>query len=147
MTNSDARPPDYPTVDFVIGAIVDWVNKYRTFVGLAALGRCTPEDVRQIAHELGMSPGELRELATKGPNSADLLGKMLAALKVDPNELSKENIAVMRDLQRLCVSCDHKGRCRRELAAGTAAEHFHEFCPNAFTLDALLKRESLPFKH
>jgi hypothetical protein len=72
---------------------------------------------------------------------------MLITLNVDPDELECDNPAVMRDLQRLCITCANKARCQHELAAGTAAAHFHEFCPNAFTLDALFKRESLPFKH
>jgi hypothetical protein len=31
----------------------------------------------------------------------------------------------------------NKKRCEHELANGTAGEHFRDFCPNAFTLDAL----------
>jgi len=50
-------------------------------------------------------------------------------------------------LQRLCVVCSQKGRCEHELAKGTAAEHFHEFCPNAFTLDALFNQKERPSRH
>jgi hypothetical protein len=67
---------------------------------------------------------------------------MLIALRVDPHVLVNTNPAVMRDLQRLCVVCSQKGRCEHELAKGTASEHFREFCPNAFTLDALLKQKN-----
>ena len=66
---------------------------------------------------------------------------MLIALRVDPHVLVNTNLAVMRDLQRLCVVCSQKGRCEHELAKGTASEHFREFCPNAFTLDALLNNK------
>ena len=54
---------------------------------------------------------------------------------------------VMRDLQRLCTTCGDKGRCAHELADGTAAAHFHEFCPNAFTLDALFADKSVAAEH
>ncbi len=148
MRNTDVRQPAYPTIDFILGAIANWVNKYRSHIGNGdAFGRCSPDEVKQIAKELGMSPAELRRVARKGPDAADLLQKMLVALNVDPEVLTKSNPAVMRDLQRLCISCSRKSRCQHELAVGTAAEHFHEFCPNAFTLDALFKRESLPFQH
>ena len=53
----------------------------------------------------------------------------------------------MRDLQRLCMVCAQKGHCQHELAQGTAAEHFREFCPNAYTLDALFKQKMRPSKH
>ena len=66
--------------------------------------------------------------------------KMLIALRVDPHALVSTDPAVMRDLQRLCVVCSQKGRCEHELAKGTASEHFREFCPNAFTLDALFNK-------
>jgi hypothetical protein len=97
------------------------------------------EDVRQIANDLGISVGELRTMSAKNPHAADLLVRMLTALSVDSEALARRDPATMRDLQRLCTSCGHKGRCAHELAEGTAAEHFQSFCPNAFTLDALLK--------
>jgi hypothetical protein len=86
-------------------------------------------------------------LAAKGSGSADILKKMLIALSVDPQALAKADPAVMRDLQRLCILCSHKGRRRHELARGTAAEHFREFCPNAYTLDALFKEKEQPYRH
>ena len=95
-----------------------------------------------MASDLGLSTGELKSLAAKWPDAADPLRKMLVGLGVDPNALAKADPAVMRDLQRLCVACDHKRRCRLELAKGTAAAHFHEFCPNAYTLDALFAQEA-----
>ena len=143
MPNRDTHLPKYPTVEFVVDAIADWVNKYRKNVGHAdALGQCGPNDVKQIAKELGVSAKELRELASKGPGAADLLQKMLAALNVDPNAIAKTDPAIMRDLQRLCITCSHKKRCERDLAKGGAAAHFHEYCPNAFTLDALVEQQA-----
>ena len=140
MTDNQVRQDDYPAVSFVMEAIAGWVNKYRALAGVRdELGRCSPEDVRQIANDLGITVGELCTISAKNPHAADLMVKMLTALAVDPETLAKSDPATMRDLQRLCVSCGHKSRCAHELAEGTAAEHFHSFCPNAFTLDALLK--------
>jgi hypothetical protein len=148
MPDREVRQAKHPTVDFVLDAIAGWVNKYRHVSGLQnEFGHCSPDDVRQIAKDLGVPAGELRALAAKGPGAADLLEKMLVALRVDPEALAKSNPAVMRDLQRLCVACSQKGRCQHELAKGTAAEHFREFCPNAFTLDALFKQKEQPSGH
>jgi hypothetical protein len=90
----------------------------------------------RIARDLRLTQGELQELARKAPNAADLLLKMLVALHV---ALENTDPHVMRDLRRLCTTCGAKKRCEHELADGTAGDHFREFCPNAFTLDALLE--------
>ncbi len=143
MPDSSTRAPKHPTIETVTNAIADWVNRYRLKLGGAGgLGLCGPADVKQMASDLGLSTGELKSLAAKWPDAADPLRKMLVGLGVDPNALAKADPAVMRDLQRLCVACDHKRRCRLELAKGTAAAHFHEFCPNAYTLDALFAQEA-----
>ena len=137
-SKSESQQPHYPVLDMVLNSIADWVNNYRSSVGPDRdLSRCSSDEVMQIAHDLAISPGELRELSSRGPGSADLLQKMLQALGVDPKALVNKDPLVMRDLQRLCTTCGHKGRCAHELADGTAKNHFHEFCPNAFTLDAL----------
>jgi hypothetical protein len=148
MPDRDIRKQHYPTVEFVLDAIAGWTNKYRHMHGVRdELGECSQEDVMRIAKDLGVPVGDLFGLAAKGARSADVLQKMLLALSVDPQALVKNDPAVMRDLQRLCIVCGQKGRCQHELAQGTAAEHFREFCPNAYTLDALFKdkeQQSVP---
>jgi hypothetical protein len=148
MPNGDNPHPNYPLVEGVLNAIADWVNKYRAAVGAhAAHGQCAPDEVRQTAKDLGVAPNQMRALMNKGPGAADLLGKLLLALHVDPQQIAKANPAVMRDLQRLCITCANKKQCAHELAQGTAAEHFHNYCPNAFTLDALFAAKDRPTRH
>ena len=138
----------HPTVEAVAHAIADWVNRYRHKLGFSGgFDRCGPEEVQQIAKDLGIPAGELRAIASKGPGAADQLRKMLVALAVDPDALLQTDPATMRDLQRLCISCTHKRRCQHELAQGTAAAHFHEFCPNAFTLDAIFQQKAAAATH
>jgi hypothetical protein len=141
MSSTENQQQNFPKIEYIVNAIADWVNRYRDTFGIGDdFVRCGPDEVMQIAHDLGASPAELREFVRKGPGAADLLQKMLIALKVDPGSLTSSELGVMRDLQRLCTMCVEKKRCARELAHGTAAEHFHEFCPNALTLDALLNQ-------
>jgi hypothetical protein len=82
---------------------------------------------------------ELMALSKKGPNSADQLQKLLIALGVDPQALSYTDPAIVRDLQRLCITCSYKRRCDLDVVSGKLTENFHDYCPNAFTLDALLE--------
>jgi hypothetical protein len=138
MPDRDSQPASHPLLAGALSAIAAWVTKYRHAVGsYHVLGPCGPDDVQQIARDLGVPAGELREIMKKGPGGADLLQKMLVALQVDPKALASANPLVVRDLQRLCTTCCDQKRCAHELAAGTAAAHFHDYCPNAFTLDAL----------
>jgi transcriptional regulator with XRE-family HTH domain len=138
MASTTGENSVYPTLESILNAIANWVKKYRYAAGLRdELARCGPEEVANTARELGISSGELSRLARKGPHAAVLLQKMLLALGADPKVLAAQDPIVMRDLQRLCIMCDHKKQCRHQLAAGTAAQNYHDFCPNAFTLDAL----------
>jgi hypothetical protein len=147
MPDPETQAPKHATAEAVAHAIADWVNKYRYKFGYdGGLEQCAPEEVQQIAKDLGIPAGELRAMASKGPRAADLLQKMLVALEVDPDALMKSDPATMRDLQRLCISCANKKRCQHELAEGTAAAHFHEFCPNAFTLDAIFQQNAAAAK-
>ena len=142
MLNRDHHQADYSAVELVLNAIADWVSRYRITVARpSGLGQCSPEDVMIMAKDMGVSVEELGKLAGKGHDAADLVQKMLIALNVDPAAIAKTEPAVMRDLQRLCMNCVDKKRCGRELKKGTAAAHFHEFCPNALTLDALFNQK------
>ena len=132
----------YPTVEFVLHTVAVWINKHRANGGRDELGRCNPEDAIQIAKDLGVPVGDLQGLTAKGATAANALPKMLSALFVDAQALTDGDPAVMRDLQRTCILCDHKSRCRRELVEGSAAQHFREFCFNAYTFDALSKQKS-----
>jgi hypothetical protein len=113
-------------------------KRYRYHAGLRYdLATCGPEEVARTAQDLGVTSGELIRLAEKGPDAADELQQLLHALGVDAKKPAKDGPIIMPDLQRLCISCDDKSRCRQELAAGTAASHYHEVCPNAVTFNAL----------
>jgi hypothetical protein len=132
----------YPRIELVLDAIASWVKRYRYAIGLTGdLARCGPDEVARAARDLGVSPAELVQLAVKGPDAADQLKSLLRALGVDPKKFAAEHQPIMRDLQRLCITCANKSECEHELAAGTAAQTYQNFCPNAVTFDALFKEK------
>lgn len=140
MNQQTAAHPEYENLQMVLGAIARWVEKYRYARGMRReMANYTPDQVASVARELGVHPSELAALAQKGPHAADLLNKLLLALGVEPDKLEHDDPMVMRDLQRLCVSCGQKRRCAHDLASDESAAHFRDYCPNAFTLDALLQ--------
>ena len=101
----------------------------------------------KIAKDLGVPLSDLRGLTAKGPDAANDVSTMLRVLSIDESTLAKGDPATMRDLQRTCMLCVQKGRCRHEFASFTAARNFHEFCPNAYTLDALLEQREQRRRH
>jgi hypothetical protein len=140
--SADHHSAHYQVVEAAVEAVADWVNRFRQLTGRSSLGECDSREVSRIATDLGVTAEELRGLAEAKPGSAELLKEMLRELGIDHKVLSETDPLVMRDLQRLCVSCRNKNRCRHELENLDASEHYHEFCPNAVTLDALLEERS-----
>jgi hypothetical protein len=129
---------EHSPVESIFGAIANWVTKYRQAAGLRReLAKCGPEEVAAIARDIGLSTDELELIASKGPNAADELPKLLRALGVDPQKLLSDRNRTLRDLQRICITCGHKAQCKHELAAGTAANHYRDYCPNAISIDEL----------
>ena len=91
----------------------------------------------RIAGELRMSSADLEALVRQGPHAADELPKMLTALSIDQDDLARTEPLVLRDMERVCALCSQKRRCDRDLAAGTSAAHYQEYCANAPTIDGL----------
>ena len=122
----------------ILDAIGSWVKEYRQAVGLRGeSANFREEEVAFIANDMGVTPQELLFAVSKGPHAADELPKLLSALGVDPQKLASQDPAKMRELQRICITCGHKGQCQHDLASGTAASHYRDYCPNAVSLDAL----------
>ena len=132
----------YTSVESALEAIANWVTRYRNSAGFNnEFGMCGPDEVMRMAKDIGVTPNQLQELVRKGPDSANLLKSMLVALHVDPNIIADMDPLVMREMKWLCITCNNKKRCSHELAKGTATEHFHEFCPNAVSIDELLDQK------
>ena len=94
-------------------------------------------DFDRIASDLRVSPGDLDTLVRRGPHAADELPRLLKALGIDEADLARTEPLVLRDMERVCACAASKRQCDRELAAGTSAEHYEEYCLNAPTIDSL----------
>jgi len=141
MITRESEHQSYPLVEAALKSIADWVNNYRTAFGFDEFGMCGPDEVMRMAKDIGVTPSQLQELVRRGPDSANLLKNMLIALRVDPKTIADIDQLVMREMKWLCITCNNKKRCEHELAKGTATEHFHEFCPNAVSVDELLNQK------
>ena len=129
----------YPVVDLVIETFGDWLKHRRE---LKEMREMDDASFNQIAGDLRISSADLEALVRRGPHAADQLPKMLRALGIDQDDLARTETLVLRDMERVCSLCSHKRRCGHELAAGTAAAHYEEYCANASTIDGLGKPAS-----
>ncbi len=126
----------YPFVTKVINLFGDWLKQRRE---LNELMDCAadPGELERIARDLNVTPADLEVLVRQGSQSADELPHVLTALDIDEAALSRAEPALLRDMERVCSLCTHKRRCHRELAAGSAAVNYVEYCENADAIDML----------
>jgi hypothetical protein len=124
----------YPAVELVIDTFAGWLKHRRE---LKEMREMDVANFGRIAGELRMSSADLEALVRAGPHAADELPKMLKALGIDKEALVRTEPLVLRDMERVCALCSQKHRCDRDLAAGTAAAHYDEYCGNAPTIDGL----------
>lgn len=130
-----------PTADHENGFISLLVQRWHAWRArrdsLSALDSCGSVEVARIARDLSLSPGELRSLAAKEPNSADLVYRRMHQLGLDYDSIARVDQKTLRDMQKTCSLCDRKGRCRQDLACGAPASAWHSYCPNDDVLSAL----------
>jgi hypothetical protein len=94
---------------------------------------------QKVAGELGMSTGTLEDLVARGPDAAAQLYERLDALGLSKTDVERAAQGVLRDLQRTCTCCDEKGRCEKDLRNDPDSAVWKDHCPNAVTLDALVR--------
>jgi uncharacterized protein YjiS (DUF1127 family) len=124
----------YPRVEMLIDGFANWLKHRRE---LSELRRMDRGEFDRIADDLRVTPDDLDVLVRQGPHAADELPKMLKALGLDEAALARTEPLVLRDMERVCAMCQHKRQCDRDLAAGTAAAHYEDYCLNAPTVNQL----------
>jgi transcriptional regulator with XRE-family HTH domain len=129
-----AQSKPYPAVEILLDTFAAWLKHRRELNEMRQMDR---SDFDRIASDLRVSPGELDTLVRQGPHAADELPKLLRALGIDQADLVRTEPLVLRDMERVCTLCHHKRQCDRDLAAGTSAEQYEGYCPNAPTIDGL----------
>jgi hypothetical protein len=134
-----SRP--YPRVQDLIESFTAWLKHQREMNEMRRLDR---SDFDRIASDLRIAPDDLEELVRHGKHAADELPQMLEQLGIDTEALGRARPLLLRDMERVCSLCHHKGQCDRDLANGTAAENYHGYCGNAATLESLDRADVTP---
>jgi uncharacterized protein YjiS (DUF1127 family) len=135
MTVQDQSPSAFSRLTHTFS---EWLNHRRE---LNEMRQLSSMEFDRVAADLQLSPADLNALVNQGPHAADELPKLLAALGIKAGDLARIEPVVLHDMERVCAMCSHKRECDHDLAAGTSAEHYREYCLNAPTIEELAKPE------
>jgi len=123
-----------PYIEALIGTFSDWLRHRRELNEVRQLDRA---DFDRIAYDLRVSPDDLEQLVRNGPHAADELPRLLKTLGIEEATLATAQPFLLRDMERVCAMCEHKRRCDRDLAEGSSAEHYKDYCANAPTIERI----------
>jgi hypothetical protein len=122
----------------LLGHLGRWCQSwFKRRAALAELDRYSLPELERLGRDAGVGGNDLRVLAGKWPDSANLLTRRIAELGLNATEISRADPQTMRDLQRVCTICASKGECEHDLARHENTSDWQEYCPNAETFDAL----------
>ncbi len=125
-------------VSSAVIAFGGWMQKRKLYRACRqSIEECNSVEVARIAHDIGLSPNDLRRIASLGPDAAKLLLDRMRALRLNAQAIEDSEPGTMRDLQRLCSSCTKKKRCQRDLMKDSGDPGWRQYCPNAGTLGML----------
>ncbi len=93
-----------------------------------------PEELARIAKDLGTTGRELKDLAARGPDAADLLHERMRVLGLSRADVDRVMHGLMRDMERTCICCDQKRVCKKDLAAQSEDGTWGGYCPNVVAL-------------
>ena len=138
MTMQQPSPQAHPgPFDRLAQTFCDWLKHRRE---INEMRQFNAVEFERIAVDLRMSPADLNELVNQGPHAADELPQLLKTLGISAEDLARSEPMMLHDMERVCALCQNKRECDRDLAAGTAAEHYEGYCLNAPTIAGLGKQ-------
>ena len=116
------------TAHHLLARLREWWRRH------SELETMDPEELARVARDLGMTGGELKDLAARGPDAAHLLDERMRVLGLTRADVERVVHGLMRDMERTCACCDEKGVCEKDLAARPDDTAWEGYCPNAVAL-------------
>jgi hypothetical protein len=132
MTTSEERTS--PWSIFTGGTLLRLREWWRRRSELESIDRC---ELERIASDFGMTGPELKDLAARGPHTADQLGERMHVLGVTSTDVERVAHGLMWDMERTCTRCNQKRRCKKDLATDPHDVSWGGYCPNAVGLTAV----------
>ena len=119
--HNDTQIKSYSIINKLVEVFGNWLRHRQEIREIRDLDSA---EFANIAHDLCINPADLDTFVRQGPHAVDELPKLLMALGIDEKVLSRTQPLVLRDMARVCASCQQKHQCDRDLGAGTSATLF-----------------------
>lgn len=92
----------------------------------------------ELLEESGMSYREFATAMRTPFISEDLNARALQAVGTDPAEFRSQHVEWSRHMQRLCMTCVARSRCRHDLDADVFGRQYRHYCPNSESLSEIV---------
>ena len=110
--NPNAIQAHWPVIDNVIAPLAEWWRSHAAInENLAGLAALSPDETALMAQDIGLAPGDLREVAAH-IDAVNLLEKRLQVIGRSGAELARTAHAELRDMERLCTLVPCQGALR-----------------------------------
>jgi hypothetical protein len=127
MSQAMERDP-VSTGHLLLARLRDWWQRR------SELDTMDPGELARMARDLGTTGQELKDLAARGPDAADLLHDRMRVLGLTRADVDRVVHGLIRDMERTCTRCDQKRVCEKDLAARPEDAAWGGYCPNAVAL-------------
>jgi hypothetical protein len=110
-----------------------WYELMRAGVGRSERRRVRPDGIKGVAE--GPDAG-----FAIPPYDVSLLFRRITMLRIDRDELARDDPLLFCELQGRCTLCQSRGHCARDLAHefdDPAWQDWRDYCPNSTTLSFL----------
>lgn len=130
-SSTDTASPSSRIAHLVSQLAAWWHNGPRQF----GLNGVSEGEVSRMAHDLGLSPGDLTRLAARDEDASLLLYSRLERLGLTKDDI--ENAGFRRDLERTCGLCPDKDICQHDLDMRRDGDDWKIYCPNRYSLESV----------
>lgn len=121
-------------------------NMRRRRTAISEITALDPYERARMLGEAGLTHRDVSAAMLAPLASQDLLASGMRAIGIDPVGFHAHQGSWHRDMQRVCLNCNVRSRCQRDLAADDFARHYRRYCPNATSL-AEITADAVPEAH
>ncbi|MBS0244701.1 MAG: hypothetical protein JSS20_21230, partial [Proteobacteria bacterium] len=94
------------------------------------IDRMSAEDVRILAHDVGLDSSDIVRLAHMENDASRLLYGRLKELGLTAEMIEAAGLSTQRELERSCAFCSERGVCEHDMHERPESDAWRRLCPN-----------------
>lgn len=96
------------------------------------------EEADRFLRDCAITHSEFQSSLRNPFYSEDLLSPAMRAIGLDPNVDRIKHAAWHRDIERTCMACRYRRRCRHDVTSRRFEANYRDYCPNTESFDEML---------